>query len=78
MSSPSLAALPNLALAPGKPPILRAETSGDVLSWATPHRDALRTALTEHGSILIRGLGLRDAAETDALSTASRPAPHHT
>jgi alpha-ketoglutarate-dependent taurine dioxygenase len=67
MSSPSLATLLNLELAPGKLPILRAEASGDTLSWATEHRDALRAAVTEHGSILVRGLGLRDAAETGAV-----------
>jgi alpha-ketoglutarate-dependent taurine dioxygenase len=47
--------------------MLRAEATGDALSWATKHRDALRAVVTEHGSVLVRGLGLRDAAETGAV-----------
>src|SRR5206468_10327000 len=48
----------------GKPPMLRAEPGGDAGRWVAGHRDALLAAVTEHGSLLIRGLGLRDAAET--------------
>ena len=29
--------------------------------WAAGHRDALRAVVAEHGSVLVRGLGLRDA-----------------
>jgi alpha-ketoglutarate-dependent taurine dioxygenase len=54
-------------LQPGKPPILRAEATGDAARWAAEHRDALRAASAEHGSLLVRGLGLRDAAETEAV-----------
>src|SRR5213596_3828437 len=51
----------------GKLPVLRAEASGDAERWAAEHRDALRTLVAEHGSLLVRGLGLRDAAETGAV-----------
>jgi alpha-ketoglutarate-dependent taurine dioxygenase len=47
----------------GKPPILWAEATGDTQSWAAEHRDALRAVVAEHGSVLVRGLGLRDATE---------------
>jgi alpha-ketoglutarate-dependent taurine dioxygenase len=55
----------NVQLEHGKPPMLRADTAGDAARWAAEHRDALRAAVTEHGSLLVRGLGLRDAAETE-------------
>src|SRR5437764_11999377 len=51
----------------GKIHVLRAEVSGDAERWAAEHRDALRTLVTEHGSLLVRGLGLRDVAETGAV-----------
>lgn len=51
----------------GKPPILRAEAAGDAARWAAGHRKALRAFVAEHGSLLVRGLGLRDAAETEAV-----------
>jgi alpha-ketoglutarate-dependent taurine dioxygenase len=46
--------------------MLWAESAGDVPRWAAEHRDAPRAAVAEHGSLLVRGLGLRDAAETEA------------
>ena len=52
---------------PGKAPILLAEATGDVAGWAAEHRDALRAVVAEHGSVLVRGLGLRDAAEVTAV-----------
>src|SRR2546428_13967573 len=52
---------------PGKPPMLQAEIPGDATRWAAEHRDALRALVAEHGSLLVRGLGLRDAAETEAV-----------
>src|SRR6266498_3050048 len=67
MSSSSPTSLLNVDLGPGKPPMLRVEASGDAPRWAADHRDALRAAVAEHGSLLVRGLGLRDAAETDAV-----------
>jgi alpha-ketoglutarate-dependent taurine dioxygenase len=51
----------------GRAPILLAEASGDGPSWAAEHRDALRALVAEHGSVLVRGLDLRDAAEITAV-----------
>jgi alpha-ketoglutarate-dependent taurine dioxygenase len=68
MSSSSIpASLLDVDLRPGEPPMLRVEAVGDAPSWAAEHRDALRAVVAEHGSVLVRGLGLRDAAETDAV-----------
>jgi alpha-ketoglutarate-dependent taurine dioxygenase len=67
MSSLSTESLVDVELTPGKPPLLRAEAAGDAPSWAAEHRDALRAVVAEHGSILVRGLGLRDAAGTGAV-----------
>ena len=61
------AALLDIELQPGKPPILRAEATGDPSGWAGEHRDALRAVVAEHGSVLVRGLGLREPAETAAV-----------
>src|SRR4051794_2827817 len=60
----SATALLDLELQSGKPPILRAGVTGDAPSWAAEYRDALRTVVAEHGAVLVRGLGLRDADET--------------
>jgi alpha-ketoglutarate-dependent taurine dioxygenase len=54
-------------LLPGKPPIIAVEATGDAPSWAAEHRDALRAVVAQHGAVLVRGLGLRDAAETMAV-----------
>ncbi len=67
MSSSPLASLLDVELQSGKPPILRAEATGDATGWAAEHRDALRAVVAEHGAVLVRGLGLRDAAETTAV-----------
>jgi alpha-ketoglutarate-dependent taurine dioxygenase len=47
--------------------VLRAEPAGDAPSWAAEHREALRAVVAEHGSVLVRGLGLGDAAGTGAV-----------
>lgn len=52
---------------PGKPAILHVQAPGDAPTWAGEHRDALRTAVAEHGSLLVRGLGLCDSAEIGAV-----------
>ncbi len=67
MSSSFPASLLNVERQPGKPPMLRVEAPGDAPSWAAEHRDALRTVIAEHGSLLVRGLGLRDATEVGAV-----------
>ena len=67
MSYPSPAFPVDVDLASGKPPVLRADATGDAPSWAAEHREALRGVVAEHGSVLVRGLELRDAAETGAV-----------
>jgi len=63
MSEPATTTL-KLDLRPGKPPILWAGRGGDGVGWAAAYREELRAAVTEHGAILVRGLGLRDTTET--------------
>ncbi len=67
MSSSSPASLLDVDLQPGKPAVLRVSAAGDALGWVAEHREALRAVLAEHGSLLVRGLGLRDAAQTGAV-----------
>ncbi|GEL16741.1 TauD/TfdA family dioxygenase [Pseudonocardia asaccharolytica] len=67
MSSSSPSPLLEVDLHAGKPPMLRAEATGDALGWAAEHRDALRAAVAVHGAVLVRGIGLRDAAEIAAV-----------
>ncbi|MFD7027570.1 TauD/TfdA family dioxygenase [Streptomyces sp. NPDC059917] len=54
----------DLELAPGKPPVLHVEpiAPGDLGDWTRQHRDALEAALLVHGAVLVRGLGVPDAA----------------
>ena len=61
------AALPGIELLPGRPPALRTPPVTDPAEWAGVHRDALRAAVAEHGSLLVRGLGLREPATTGAV-----------
>ncbi|MFF1636118.1 TauD/TfdA family dioxygenase [Streptomyces sp. NPDC058246] len=70
MSSLSTASLADVELKPGRPPLLRAEATVSAPSWAAEHRDALRAVVAEHGCVLVRGLGLREAAETGAVFSA--------
>src|SRR5438445_87448 len=65
--SSSLTSLLNVDLQPGRPPLLRVEATGDAARWASEHRNALRAFVAEHGSLLVRGLRLRGAAETEAV-----------
>jgi len=67
MSSSSPTSLLNLNVQSGKPPMLSVEATDDAPGWAAAHRDALRAAVAEHGSLLVRGLGLRNAVETEAV-----------
>jgi len=55
--------MPDVDLQPARPPLVRAEAPFGASRWVAEHRDALRTAVTSYGSILVRGLGLRDRAE---------------
>src|SRR2546428_731846 len=67
MSSSSPTSLLNVDVRPGKPPRLWGDATGDAPRWAAEHRDALRAAVVEHGSLLVRGLRLHDVAETEAV-----------
>jgi alpha-ketoglutarate-dependent taurine dioxygenase len=51
----------------GKPPQLRVDATRDAARWAAEHRNAVRSFVAEHGSLLVRGLGLRDGAEAGAV-----------
>jgi alpha-ketoglutarate-dependent taurine dioxygenase len=67
MSSPHLAPALHVEVRPGRTPLLRVDPTADAPGWAAQHRDALRAAVAQHGAVLVRGLGLRDAAETAAV-----------
>ena len=67
MSYPAPVSLLGIDRQSDKPPMLRAETAGDARGWAAEHKDALRAVVAEHGSVMVRGLGLRDAAEVSAV-----------
>ena|SRR5689334_4749867 len=68
MTHALMTSLPNVDLQPGKPPMLRVSAiTGDSARWAAEHRKALRALVAEHGALLVRGLGLRDTAETEAV-----------
>ncbi len=66
-TSPELTSTSSLDLQAGKPPMLRTEASGDTPRWAAEHRDALRAMVAEHGSILVRGLGVSEKPEIAAV-----------
>src|SRR6266516_6000974 len=67
MSSSSPTSTLNVDVRPGKPPMLRVDAIDDGPRWAAEHRDALRAAVLQHGSLVVRGLGLRDVAGTEAV-----------
>src|SRR6266702_8926796 len=67
MSTSSPASQLQVDRRPGRLPMLQAEATGGATRWAAEHRDALRALVAEHGSLLVRCLGLRDAAETEAV-----------
>lgn len=52
---------------PGKPPLLHVETGAGAVEWTAEYREALRAAVLTHGSLLVRGLRLRDAQEAEAV-----------
>jgi alpha-ketoglutarate-dependent taurine dioxygenase len=47
---------------PGGPPTLHVAPAGDPVAWVAEHREELRSLAAGHGNLLVRGLGLRDAA----------------
>jgi alpha-ketoglutarate-dependent taurine dioxygenase len=66
MPSPSTVLL-DVDMRPGRPALVRADAAGDPVAWAGEHRDALRATATEHGAVLVRGLGLDGADATAAV-----------
>jgi alpha-ketoglutarate-dependent taurine dioxygenase len=52
----------DLELTSGRPPILRVTEPVDAAEWAGAHRTLLAEVLLRHGAVLVRGLGVRDAA----------------
>jgi alpha-ketoglutarate-dependent taurine dioxygenase len=54
-------------LRPGRPPLLLVDAAGSAPRWAAEHREALREVAAEHGSVLVRGLGVRDATEAESV-----------
>lgn len=69
-SSSSLASLLEVELQPDRPPILHVEAVSDASAWADEFREALRAQVIEHGVVLVRGLGLREADQTRAVFAA--------
>ncbi|MFD3698885.1 TauD/TfdA family dioxygenase [Streptomyces sp. NPDC058646] len=66
---PTSASTPRVDLHPGKPPILHVPTPApaDPPAWAAEHRPVLDGLVTEHGAVLVRGLGLSDAGQVGAV-----------
>jgi alpha-ketoglutarate-dependent taurine dioxygenase len=56
-------------------PTLRADAGADARGWAAEHRDPLRAAVAEHGSIRVRGLALGDATEVATVFETISEAP---
>jgi hypothetical protein len=52
---------------PGRLPVLEAVAPGDAGEWATEQRGLLQQLVAEHGAVMVRGLGLRDAAGVGAV-----------
>jgi alpha-ketoglutarate-dependent taurine dioxygenase len=63
MSSSTTQTSLDIDVQPGRPAVLQVAPSGSAASWAAENRDALRASVAEHGAVLVRGLGLKDAAE---------------
>ncbi|GGW80766.1 protein AmbC [Streptomyces lucensis JCM 4490] len=66
MPSSSLAAPLDVTLRPDRPATLDVDPPDDVPRWAAECREALRAQVAEHGALLVRGLGLRDADQVGA------------
>ncbi|MFJ5970736.1 TauD/TfdA family dioxygenase [Streptomyces sp. NPDC093060] len=67
MSSSPLAAPLDVELRPDRPALLHVESPGDAASWAAQYRESLHAQVTEHGALVVRGLGLRDVAQVGAV-----------
>ncbi|MFF5436395.1 TauD/TfdA family dioxygenase [Streptomyces achromogenes] len=69
MPSSSLAAPLDVELRPDRPAMLRVAPPDDPAGWAAEYREALRAQVTEHGALLVRGLGLADPERVGAVLT---------
>ncbi|MER6471214.1 TauD/TfdA family dioxygenase [Streptomyces collinus] len=67
MSSSPLAAPLDVELRPDRPAVLHVDPPPDLPGWAAAHRESLRALVTEHGALVVRGLGLREAPQTGAV-----------
>ena len=54
--------------------VLSIDGVGDAQRWVADNRDAIRATVTGQGSVMIRGLGLRDAADAGAVFRQLAPA----
>ncbi|RSS00616.1 TauD/TfdA family dioxygenase [Streptomyces sp. WAC00469] len=70
MSFSSPASLLEVDLRPDRPPVLQVDPPADPAGWAAGHRQALRAQVTEHGALLVRGLGVRDKEQVRAVFAA--------
>ncbi|NXY95963.1 TauD/TfdA family dioxygenase [Streptomyces sp. BR123] len=61
--------VPQVDLHPGAPPILHVPTPepADVPAWAAEQRHTLKALVTQHGALLVRGLGLGDTGQAGAV-----------
>ena len=59
--------LPDVELSTDSPPLLTVSPAEPASHWVAGRRDVLRAAVAEHGAVLVRGLGLRDASDVGAV-----------
>ncbi|MGW7528467.1 TauD/TfdA family dioxygenase [Streptomyces sp. NPDC054783] len=63
----SLASALDVELRPDRPALLHVDPLDDAANWAAEFREALRAQVTEHGALVVRGLGLRDIDQVGAV-----------
>jgi len=68
MSSTPPNASPGADSPPGVAPLVEVDADGDAARWADAHRDDVRAALADHGSLQVRGLGLRDSLSVSGVA----------
>ena len=60
--------LPDVARPAGGLPLLRVDVVvGEAARWAAEHRDTLRAFVATHGALLVRGLGLGELRQVEAV-----------
>lgn len=67
MLSSSEAFLHDVNLQPDKPPLLAVKATDNPVLWTAKYREVLHAIVIKYGSLLVRGLGLRDATEIGAV-----------